>query len=63
MEKIAAFSFLVRHAKRLAADRSGATVIEYAIIASMLSIVIVVGANSLGVTVTGLYQSVANLMP
>jgi len=34
--------------KRYAADRSGATVIEYAIIASLVSIIIFAGVTSIG---------------
>jgi Flp pilus assembly pilin Flp len=62
MEKIVMFSSCFRHAKRLAVDRSGATVIEYAMIASVVSIVIVLAVNAMGVSVQGMYQSVYNMM-
>ena len=44
---------------RFWADQSGATSIEYALIAGGLSIVILVAINSLGTTVSGKYQSVS----
>jgi Flp pilus assembly pilin Flp len=62
MEKIAKFSSFFRHAKWFAADQSGATVIEYAMLASMVSIVIIVAVNAMGVTVSDMYQSVSDLM-
>jgi Flp pilus assembly pilin Flp len=62
MGKIAAVSSFVRQAKRFAADRSGATVIEYAMIASVVSIVIALAVNAMGVSVQGMYQSVYNMM-
>ena len=40
------------------ADQSGATAIEYAIIAGGLSIVIVVAVNGLGTTLNGTFASV-----
>jgi Flp pilus assembly pilin Flp len=55
--------------RRLAADESGATAIDYALIASMVSIVIAVAVNAMavvvnamGVTVQGMFQSVADLV-
>ena len=46
--------------QRFARDASGATAIEYALIASGLSIVIVVAVTTLGTTTNGLFQSVVN---
>ena len=40
------------------ADQSGATAIEYAIIAGGLSIMIVVAVNGLGTTLNGTFASV-----
>jgi pilus assembly protein Flp/PilA len=40
-------------------DRSGATAIEYAIIAGGLSIVIVVAVNSIGAQLNGIFTSVS----
>jgi pilus assembly protein Flp/PilA len=42
---------------RLAADARGATAIEYAMIAGLISIIIVAAATSLGSTITGMFQS------
>jgi Flp pilus assembly pilin Flp len=61
MDKIAMLSSFARHAKRLGADKSGATAIEYALIASFVGAVIAGAVMALGVKVTGLYQSVSNL--
>ena len=44
---------------RLLGDDSGATVVEYTLIASILSIGIIVGAGSLGTTVGAVYTNVA----
>jgi pilus assembly protein Flp/PilA len=41
-------------------DTSGATAIEYALIAAGISIVIVNAVNSLGIKVTGLFTKVDN---
>jgi pilus assembly protein Flp/PilA len=46
--------------RRFASEPSGATAIEYAIIAAMLSIVIIGAVAALGEGVTGLFQRVAN---
>ena len=43
---------------RFMKDESGATAIEYAIIAGGLSIVIVVAVNGLGTTLNGTFASV-----
>jgi pilus assembly protein Flp/PilA len=40
------------------ADQSGATAIEYALIAGFLSIVIVVAVNGIGVTLNAKFDSV-----
>jgi pilus assembly protein Flp/PilA len=41
-------------------DRSGATSIEYALIAAGLSIVILAAVNGIGSTLNGMYSSVNN---
>ena len=45
---------------RFLADQSGATAIEYCLIAAGLSIVIVVVVNGIGTTLNGKYASVNN---
>jgi len=48
--------------KCFARDDSGATAIEYAMIASGISIVIITVVNTLGTTTSGLYQSVVTAL-
>lgn len=45
-----------------ATDASGATAIEYALIAGLVSIVIVTAVGSLGTQVQGLFQNLVNRM-
>jgi pilus assembly protein Flp/PilA len=45
---------------RFAKDRSGATAIEYGLIAALIGIAIVAGASALGDTLDGLFASMAN---
>jgi pilus assembly protein Flp/PilA len=57
--RFAAYSDAARSAlSRFFGDRSGTTSIEYAIIASMISILIVAGLTSIGTQVRGFFQSV-----
>lgn len=50
--------------RRFAGDESGATVIEYALIAGIVSIVIGLGLTNVGTETSGLYEFlVANLTP
>jgi pilus assembly protein Flp/PilA len=49
--------------RRFLADQDGATAIEYAIIASGVSIVIAAVVSTIGVQIkTNLYQKIANLL-
>ncbi len=48
-------SFIASQAKRLARDESGATAIEYALVASGISIVIIAAVNQLGTTLNELF--------
>jgi len=45
---------------RFAKDRSGATAIEYGLIAALIGIAIVAGASALGDTLDRLFASMAN---
>jgi len=45
---------------RLAKDQSGATAIEYAIIAAGISIVIVAAVNTIGTSVNTTFSSIAS---
>jgi pilus assembly protein Flp/PilA len=56
------FSWISREMRQLAADKSGATAIEYAMIASAIAAVIVGSVNALGLSVRGMYQSIASLL-
>jgi len=51
-------AFATAQTKSLARDESGATSIEYALIASGISIVILVAVNTLGTTLNGMYSSI-----
>jgi pilus assembly protein Flp/PilA len=44
-------------------DRRGATAIEYALIASLISIVLVGAIVAVGTNMTGMYDNVATRMP
>ncbi len=48
--------------KRFLLDQSGATSIEYAIIAGGLSIVIIVAVNSIGSALNGKYEAIRAAM-
>jgi len=47
---------------RFLKDNSGATAIEYALIAGGISIVILAAVQSIGTTVTGTFTGVANAL-
>jgi len=47
---------------RLVNDNTGATSIEYALIAGFLSILIIAGVTSIGTTVKGTFNAVANAL-
>ena len=54
---------LLRRLRRLANDRSGATAVEYAIIASAIAGVIVAVVYVLGAKTNNLYNNVQKAMP
>jgi pilus assembly protein Flp/PilA len=59
--RLAAYSHAARSlVKDLAADSRGATSIEYALIASLISIVIVTAVSSIGTTLFGFYASITS---
>ncbi|MBL6936453.1 MAG: Flp family type IVb pilin [Alphaproteobacteria bacterium] len=58
--RLAAYSDAARSAlKRFAADRSGATAIEYALIAAFISIMIVAGVTTVGTTLKSFFNSIS----
>ena len=60
--KIGARQGLARMLRIFLKDTSGATAIEYALIAAGISVVIVSAVNALGVKVTGLFTKVDNAL-
>lgn len=48
--------------KNFVDDQSGATAIEYGLIASLIAVAIIVGARSLGSQINNTFNSVANSM-
>jgi len=46
--------------KRFAQDRSGATAIEYGLIAALIALAIMVGAGALGNNLNAKFQQIAN---
>ena len=48
--------------KRLGLDPSGATSIEYALIASLIAVFIVTAVEAVGVKLTGIFLNVASLL-
>lgn len=51
-------SFIVRHAKHLARNESGATSIEYAMIAAGIAVAIIAAVNALGTSTNSMYTTV-----
>ena len=61
-ELIKVTSFLARQARRLARDQSGATAIEYAMIASAIAVAIIAAVNSLGTATSSMYDNVSTAL-
>ncbi len=51
-------SFITCQAKRLARDESGATAVEYAMIAFGIAVAIVATVSSLGTATQGMFQTI-----
>lgn len=49
--------------KTFAADESGATAIEYGLIAALIAVALIAAMNALGTKVSGTFNNVANAMP
>ena len=49
--------------KNFLRNESGATAIEYGLIAGLLSVVIIVAVTLVGTNLTGVFNSVANALP
>jgi pilus assembly protein Flp/PilA len=47
---------------RFVSDESGATAIEYGLIAALISVAIITAATSLGTNISGTFTKVANKM-
>lgn len=54
---------MLRIVKRLLVDRSGATAIEYALIASLIAVVIAGAVGALGTQLLSTFNSVTALFP
>jgi pilus assembly protein Flp/PilA len=61
-ELIKTSSFVIGQAKRFAGDESGATAVEYAMIASGIAVAIVAAVMSLGTATTNMYNNVSTAM-
>lgn len=55
-----AFRYMRHEVSRFAQTESGVTSIEYALIAALIAVVILVSVTNVGVAVRGLYEFVAN---
>jgi pilus assembly protein Flp/PilA len=55
-------SLMIKFAKRLVADQSGATAIEYGLIAASIAVVIITAVQLLGTKLTTTFTSVANAL-
>jgi pilus assembly protein Flp/PilA len=51
---------IARFCARFGADETGATAIEYAILASLIAGVIIAGAMAVGSSLTGVFNNIAN---
>ena len=47
---------------RFAADQSGATAIEYGLIAGLIAVVIITGATTLGTKLNAKFTAIANVL-
>ena len=55
MHRFSKLNFIAAQAKRLVRDESGTTAIEYALVATGISIAIIAAVNSLGTTINELF--------
>ena len=55
-------SFMIQFTKRFVADQSGATAIEYGLIAASIAVVIITAVQLLGTKLTTTFTSVANAL-
>ncbi len=53
---------MIQFTKRFAADQSGATAIEYGLIAASIAVVIITAVQLLGTKLTTTFTSVANAL-
>ena len=51
---------MLAFAKRLIADESGATAIEYGLIAALISVVVITAVTKIGTNLKGTFNNVAN---
>ncbi|HEX5279028.1 MAG TPA: Flp family type IVb pilin [Micropepsaceae bacterium] len=53
---------MVRFVKKLVKDESGATAIEYGLIAGLISVVIITAVTTVGTNLTGKFNTIANAL-
>jgi pilus assembly protein Flp/PilA len=51
---------LVRNIRSFIADESGATAIEYGLLAALIAVVIIAGASALGTNINSQFQTIAD---
>lgn len=54
---------MLRFAKRFLEDQTGATAVEYALIAGFIAAVIAAAVGALGVTLSGMFDRTKNVFP
>jgi len=54
---------MTKFLNRFVADESGATAIEYGLIAALIAIVLIAAMNTLGSKISGTFDKVSNAMP
>jgi pilus assembly protein Flp/PilA len=55
--------FFTTQVRRVLCEENGVTAIEYALIASLIAVVIVGAVTSLGITLQDTYAAIANALP
>ena len=51
---------MMRFVRRFLSDAAGATAIEYALVASLISITIIAGATAIGTSLSGTFTTISN---
>jgi pilus assembly protein Flp/PilA len=51
---------MIKHVRKFAKDESGATMIEYGLIAALVAVAAIVALESLGTSISGMFTAVGN---